>query len=108
MATTTETPLITVPEACRRIPGSRGAARVNPSTVARWILTGALARDGQRVRLRATRAGSRWLISPADLDAFFARLGADPEATEPEPIRSPAARRRDQKAVDARLDELLK
>lgn len=69
-------PLLTVSEVCARVPGVRGNKRISPSTVTRWILTGCPARNGQRVRLRAVRGGARWLVRPADLDAFFAALTA--------------------------------
>jgi hypothetical protein len=72
---------LTVSQVCRRFPGARGARHVTPSTVTRWILAGCPARDGTRVKLAATRCGSRWLIRPADLDAFFANLAADPATT---------------------------
>jgi hypothetical protein len=84
---------LTIAQLCRRIPGARGAERISPSTVARWISAGCPARDGTRVRLRATRAGSRWLVDPADLDAFFAALAADP-ATPPS-APPPSGRHRD-------------
>ena len=71
---------LTVAQVCGRLPGARGAERVSPATVTRWILTGCPSRRGERVRLRATRVGSRWLIDPDDLDAFFKALGEDPPA----------------------------
>lgn len=73
--------LITVGDVCARLPGSRGAKRVSPSSITRWILNGCPARTGERVKLRATRAGGRWLIDPEDLKAFFDRLGAEPPDT---------------------------
>ena len=86
---------LTISQVCRRFPGARGARHVTPSTVTRWILTGCPARDGTRIRLAATRCGSRWLVKPTDLDAFFSALAADPTPTNPAPpLRSPAARRR--------------
>ena len=71
------------------LPGSRGAPRVHPATVTRWILVGCRARDGSRVKLAATRVGSRWLVSQADLDRFFASLGAD-VTSPPNPPLPPA------------------
>jgi hypothetical protein len=81
---------LTVSQVCRLFPGARGARHVTPSTVTRWILAGCPARNGHRVKLAATRCGSRWLIRPHDLDAFFAALGADPITTaqQPMPTRS--------------------
>jgi hypothetical protein len=94
--------LLTISQVAARLPGSRGARRVHPATITRWILAGCPARGGGRVKLVATRAGSRWLVREADLQAFFAALGAEPSGTpapstsspgDP-PSRTPAARRR--------------
>jgi hypothetical protein len=73
--------LLTISQVCRRFPGARGAAHVTPSTVTRWILLGCPARNGNRVKLAATRAGGRWLVRSTDLDTFFAALAADPTST---------------------------
>jgi hypothetical protein len=78
--------LLTVSQVCRRFPGARGAKHVTPSTVTRWILNGCPDRCGTRIRLAATRCGSRWLVKPTDLDVFFAALAADPTPTTPRPI----------------------
>lgn len=86
---------LTVSEVCAKLPGCRGARRVCPSTVTRWILNGCPARSGVRVKLAATRCGIRWLVRPEDLDAFFAALAGE-TAPEPAKPRPPAAR---QKAV---------
>jgi hypothetical protein len=68
----------TVSQICSRLPGARGAWRVSPATVTRWISVGCPARDGRCVRLAATRCGGRWLVFQSDLEAFFAALGAEP------------------------------
>jgi hypothetical protein len=68
--------LLTVSQVCRRIPGARGNTTVSPSTVTRWILAGCPSRGGERVRLAAVRAGSRWLVAPRALDDFFGALGS--------------------------------
>jgi hypothetical protein len=74
---------LTIGQLVSRIPGARGARRLSPSTVTRWILTGCPARNGQRVRLPATRAGSRWLVRQSDLDEFFRLLAAEPNSCAP-------------------------
>jgi hypothetical protein len=81
---------LTISQLCRRLPGARGAKNVTPFTVARWILVGCPSRTGERVKLPATRAGSRWLIRPADLDHFFAALKGD--TSGPPPIPPPILR----------------
>lgn len=80
---------LTLSQVCSRLPGARGAHRVAPSTITRWILQGCPARGGGRVKLSAIRAGGRWLVSQAALDAFFAALAAN--ESEP-PASSPSAR----------------
>lgn len=96
--------LLTVSQVCRRYPG-KGAASISPSTVTRWILRGCPARDGTRVKLTATRAGARWLIDPADLDAFFARLKGeiDPRPALAAPATAPA--RRAKAAIQTLIDQ---
>jgi len=84
--------LLTVSQVCRRLPGARGATHITPSTVTRWILSGCAARNGSRVRLAATRAGSWWLIRQTDLDAFFAALAATEPAPPPPPTRPESQR----------------
>lgn len=86
---------VTVSQICKKYTGSRGAPHLNPSTVTRWILEGCKARDGNRIRLAATRVGSRWLVRPADLDTFFAALAAEPasgDSTDPTPTQPSASR----------------
>ena len=96
-------PLLTILEVCDRLPGKRGR-RVHPSTVTRWILTGCPARSGTRVRLAATRCGSRWVVDPADLDTFFTALAAYPQTpTTP----APALNRTDAQTRAARASDAL-
>jgi hypothetical protein len=97
--------LLTISQVCRRLPGARGARNITPSTVTRWILAGCPARSGERVRLAATRAGSRWLIRLADLEAFFAALrGTISDAPHsPPPTRSQSVARRRAQAAGREL-----
>lgn len=83
--------LLTVSQVCRTLPGARENSRITPSTITRWILLGCRARNGQRVRLRATRCGARWLIAPEELAAFFDALAADgPPPPAPTSTSNPA------------------
>jgi hypothetical protein len=70
---------LTVNQVREQLPGARGARRVSIATVTRWIISGSLARNGKRIKLRATRCGSRWLIHQTDLDQFFAALAGEVE-----------------------------
>ncbi|AWM37100.1 hypothetical protein GobsT_49810 [Gemmata obscuriglobus] len=82
--------LLTVSQACRMYPGNRGNDTLAPSTMTRWIVKGCPSRNGQRVRLKATRCGSRWLIAPDDLAAFFGALAdtVGPPAPQPKSASS--------------------
>jgi hypothetical protein len=96
-----DTDLLSVSQIVARLPGSRGARRVHPATVTRWILVGCPARDGRRVKLAATRAGTRWLVREPDLQAFFQALAADPNTSSPLPApRTPTAAKRAAAAAD--------
>ena len=44
------------------IPGCRKGKRIHIATITRWILEGAIARNGERVRLPATKIGCRWMV----------------------------------------------
>ncbi len=99
------TDLLTVAQVCGRLPGKTGG-RVNKSTVTRWIIDGCPARDGTRVRLAATRCGSRWLIDPVDLDAFFAALAAR-STTPPSTAKSTTRTETDRTAAARRAAEAL-
>ena len=86
--------LLTISQIARRLPGSRGADRVHPATITRWILVGCPSRNGARVKLVATRAGTRWLVRESDLQVFFAALGAAPSGASTPTPRTPAAQNR--------------
>ncbi len=96
--------LLTLAAIARSIPGARGARRLHPATITRWILKGTKATDGTVVRLRATRVGHRWLVRAAHLDEFFAALAPAGDAPPaPPPARTPAARRRASELAAAAL-----
>lgn len=94
-------PLISLAQAAVKLPGHRGAKRLHPATLTRWILTGVRGVDGRRVKLEAVRVGCRWLTSEAALQRFADALGSPP-ADNPPP-RTPTAR---QKASERAAAEL--
>lgn len=91
---------ISLSQAAARFPGHRGTARLHPATLTRWILKGAIAVDGRRVKLEATRVGCRWLTTVPALERFAEALSTAPESA---PARSTTAR---QKASDRATAEL--
>jgi hypothetical protein len=58
---------LTLAEAAKLVPGPP----VYASTVMRWILRGVRLPDKSRLYLRATRRGSRWLVTKEGLAEFF-------------------------------------
>jgi hypothetical protein len=93
--------LISLSQAAARFPGHRGAERLHPATMTRWILKGVLAIDGRRVKLEATRLGCRWLTSEAALQRFADALAAPQDGAAPS--RTPTARQKASDRADAEL-----
>ncbi|MBP3959528.1 DUF1580 domain-containing protein [Gemmata sp. G18] len=95
MTSTSSTPplngelLIPLSQAAKRYPGHRGATRLHPATLTRWILKGVKGLNGTRVKLEALRVGCRWLTSEAALQRFTESLS---EGEGSAPLRSPSAR----------------
>jgi hypothetical protein len=65
---------LSLSEASKELPCCRAGRPVHPSTLARWIATGARAKDGTNVRLEAHRLGGSWVTSRSALVRFAARL----------------------------------
>lgn len=86
-----------------KIPGHRGADRINASTVFRWITRG-VKTPGGVIRLEADRVGNGWRTSLEAIARFTAKLT---EAALPtsEPAAAPAPRRATNTATK-QLDEI--
>ena len=93
--------LISLSQAAARFPGHRGAERLHPATLTRWILKGVKAVDGRRVKLEAVRVGCRWLTSEPALRRFADALGSPPAESPPPPTA--AARQKASQRADAEL-----
>jgi hypothetical protein len=93
--------LLTIPQIASSLPPRRGSRGVANSTIIRWIVAGVPGPDGMRVKLRATRAGGRWLVRQDYLDQFFAALNPQ---TDTNPPRATSERRKSSEAAGARLD----
>ncbi len=81
--------------------------RPHASAVWRWCRRGALARNGERIRLPHVRAGRRLLVSEAELFRFLERVaaadvaGLTPETPRTTPSRKRMDRMRECAAADA-------
>jgi Tfp pilus assembly protein FimT len=94
--------ILSLGEAARQFPGSRGAKRVCPSTVWRWCSKGTRRQDGQIVRLEHFRLGGRVMTTREAVARFVTALTDTPH-TAPS-VRTPAARA----AASRRAEEELK
>jgi hypothetical protein len=92
---------ISLSQAARSLPPSRGGAPVSLACVLRWVLAGSRAPDGQKVKLEAVRLGGRWITSIEALARFAERLTPQPE---PSPIRTPRQRRRAAERAERELE----
>lgn len=92
-----------------RFPGARKNAILHLATMIRWCTRGIRQPDGSRVRLRAIRAGSRWLTTDAWVDEFIAVLTVAHIPDQGAPIpRSPTQRNRASQAAAKELAERYK
>ena len=98
--------LLSVSQVCSSIRGARGNDSLSPSTVTRWILTGCPARSGARVKLVATRVGSRWMVSPAALEEFFTALASTTPAAPSPPTTKTRTDAQRRAACEAATKEL--
>ena len=96
--------VISLAAAGKLFPGSRGADRLNPSTVYRWTVQGVRTPAGV-VKLESLRGGSRVFTTKQAVERFVAALSAPAEPTLAPPVRNPSAR---QKAADAAAEALKK
>lgn len=95
--------VLTLTQAAGRLPGAKGCRHPNPTTLLRWVIRGAKARDGRRVRLDAVKLPGGWRTSAEALGRFLAAIGPE----EPAPARpSPAARRKAGEAAGRRLEAM--
>src|SRR5436305_361351 len=90
--------LISLLEARGILPVSRNGRPVHLSCILRWILTGAKAPSGERVRLEAARVRGRWLTSREALQRFAEAL--TPQFTDAPP-RSRTQNQRERAAAKA-------
>jgi hypothetical protein len=87
--------LISLSAVSATFPGSRGAVRVHPATVTRWILSGVRSPFGDRVRLEAVRVGHRWMTSREAVRRFVMETtAAAMPGDTPSANRSPSSERR--------------
>jgi hypothetical protein len=70
----------------------------------RWITTGVIGPNGQRVHLEAARLAGKWVTAPGAIRRFVAAQPPTPRCREGPAPRSEAKRRRANDRVDRELD----
>jgi hypothetical protein len=104
---TTETP-VPLAAAAKWVPPGRNAKRTHLSTLLRWILDGATAPDGSRVRLEAVRLGGRWMTTREALSRFATALTPrlDTVDMKSPQVRTATSRQRASDRAAAELEKL--
>jgi hypothetical protein len=100
-----ETP-ITLAAACRLVPAGRNGKRTHFSTLLRWIVDGAKAPSGARVRLEGLRIGNRWHTSLEALQRFADALTPHTVAQSTATPRTPRQRQRAAECASGELEKL--
>jgi hypothetical protein len=103
---TIETPL-SLAAAAKLVPPARNGKRTHISTLLRWILSGATAPGGTRVRLEAVRLGGRWMTSREAIQRFGERLTPRLDSDTDVPVvRTAAHRKRSDQRAAKELDKI--
>jgi hypothetical protein len=91
---------ITIGQAARLLPGSRGRP-CNPATLYRWAAEGIALPGGGRAFLEVARVGCRWHTSKAAVLRFL--RAQNPHASTPAPAESSSKRERQIGEAEGRL-----
>ena len=97
---------ISLTQAAAMLPTGRRGRPVHLSCVMRWILSGASAPDGRRVRLDAIRIGGRWITSREALQRFAEALTPDVMVSPISTPRTPTRRQRASERAARQLEDL--
>jgi hypothetical protein len=106
---TTESPYLSLQQAARRIPPTKGERPCHTATITRWIVKGVRSADGGTVKLQARRFPGGWKVTAEAIEEFLSRL-TNTALNETEPADIPtttisARRQRELDRVDRDLDE---
>jgi hypothetical protein len=95
----------TLSRAARRVPRTRLDRPVTLSCLLRWITSGVIGPDGQRVYLEAARLAGKWVTTPGAIRRFAQaqtpRFAAEPAAA----LRSPSQRGRASERAAKHLEQ---
>lgn len=104
--------LISLAQAAKKIPSTRGGRTVHPATVWRWAKQGYKTPEGVLVRLEVVRVGFGFATTEAAIDRFIAAItGNGPDDAEGSPAKgrkksTPAGRRKLSEEAEKRLERM--
>jgi hypothetical protein len=90
--------------AARRMPRTRQERPVSPSCLFRWLTTGVIGPNGQRVKLEGARLGGRWVTTAGAIRRFIAAQTPSLDTKGTETPRTAATQQR----ASERAAQLLK
>jgi hypothetical protein len=90
--------IMSLAEATKHVPPSRGGRKTHLSTILRWVVKGV-----KGVRLEAVRLGGRWVTSEQALQRFAER--STPNLADPHLPRSPKQRDTAFRRAERRLEK---
>ncbi len=97
---------LSLSQAARRLPSSRGGRPVHSSCVWRWINDGVRLPDGAIVKLEAARLAGRWLTSTPAIERFLARQTPTTETASMPVPRTPTQRRKASERAARELERI--
>jgi hypothetical protein len=96
----------TLTRAARRVPRTRQDRPVTLSCLFRWITTGVIGPNGQRIKLEAARLAGKWITTPGAIRRFVeAQTPRHDIGAAPVP-RSPNRRRRASERAAEELERI--
>jgi hypothetical protein len=96
----------TLTRAARRVPRTRQDRPVTLSCLLRWISTGVMGADRQRIRLEAARLAGKWVTTPGAIRRFVEAQTPCLDAEPPPTSRTPGRRRRESERAAKELNRL--
>jgi hypothetical protein len=107
--TTESCPYLSLSQAARRIPPTKGERPCHVATLTRWITKGVRAANGSVVRLQARRFPGGWKVTAEALEEFLDKLTSaaldESDPTQAPTVRPSAQRQRVLEAIDRELDK---
>jgi hypothetical protein len=96
----------TLTQAARRVPRTRQDRPVTLSCLLRWIMSGVIGPNGQRIKLEAARLANRWITTPGAISRFVVAQTPSPPSGEASTPRTAGKRRRASEAAARELERI--